>query len=70
MDEREKYGVVALTCFAIVFIILSFIYDNKQNDDFITQCQSISKQLNGTILYKTSEKCYIKKGNDIIQIDR
>ena len=70
MTTREKYGIVSMTIFGIFFLFLGFIYDNKQENDFISQCNSIEKQLNGTVIYKTSYKCYIKKDNEIIKIER
>ena len=54
----------------LVFYNAIMAYDEKQSDDFISQCSETAKQFNGTILYKTSYKCYIKKGDDIILIER
>ena len=70
METREKYGIVSMTVLGVFFAFLADTYDNKQSDDFISQCKSIEKQLNGTILYKTSDKCYIKNGDDVIKIER
>lgn len=70
MEEREKYGIVAITVFAMFLLFLGFVYDNKQENDFISQCNSTEKKLNGTIIYKTVYKCYIKTDNEIIKIER
>lgn len=70
MEEREKYVVVAIAVFAMFLLFLGLACDNKQENDFISQCHSIEKKLNGTIIYKTVYKCYIKTNNEIIKIER
>lgn len=60
--------IIFIVVFIVCFVKIAAFIQEKDDNKFYGKCETIAKKINGKVVYKNREECYIENDKHLIKL--